>query len=67
VNERLPPEVEEKRQKLYPMMRAARKGIKRVKLVDKLYIDGEQQKPKDTRGTKHKNYFTERVADTLQT
>jgi hypothetical protein len=65
VNERFPPEVEDKRRKLYPMMRAARKQNKRVKLVvDKLYIDGDLQEPKDTHETEHKMHSTEQVAGT---
>ncbi|XP_062577804.1 uncharacterized protein LOC134239653 [Saccostrea cucullata] len=49
VNEQFPPEVEEKRRKLYPVMRKAMKNNKRVKLVvDKLYIDGEMYEPSDT-------------------
>ncbi|XP_061178382.1 uncharacterized protein LOC133187025 [Saccostrea echinata] len=42
VNEQYPTEIEEKRKKLYPVMRQARKDKKKVKLVrDILYIDGE--------------------------
>jgi hypothetical protein len=42
VNEQFPPEIEEKRRKLYPALRKARKNKKRVKLVvDRLYIEGE--------------------------
>lgn len=41
VNEQFPPEIEEKRKTLYPVMRTARKNGHRVKLVrDSLYIDG---------------------------
>nr|XP_022331758.1 uncharacterized protein LOC111129597 [Crassostrea virginica] len=41
VNEQFPPEIENNRKKLYPVMRQAKKDRKRVKLVrDTLYIDG---------------------------
>lgn len=46
VNEQFPPEIEEKRKKLYPIMRQAKKDNKRTKLVrDTLYIDGEEYIP----------------------
>jgi hypothetical protein len=41
VNEQYPPEIEERRKKLYPIMRQAKRDGKRVRLVkDSLYIDG---------------------------
>jgi hypothetical protein len=43
INEQFPPEIEERRKKLYPVMRQARKEQKRVRLVkDILYINGEK-------------------------
>ncbi|XP_061196027.1 uncharacterized protein LOC133204318 [Saccostrea echinata] len=46
VNEQFPQEIEERRKKLYPVMRQARKDKKRTKLVrDILYIDGEVYTP----------------------
>lgn len=46
VNEQFPPEIEEKRKTLYPVMRTARKNGHRVKLVrDSLYIDGRPYVP----------------------
>jgi hypothetical protein len=48
VNEQFPPEIEEKRRKLYPALRKARKDKKRVKLVvDRLYIEGELYVPSE--------------------
>ncbi|XP_061164517.1 uncharacterized protein LOC133173550 [Saccostrea echinata] len=48
VNEQYPPEVEERRKKLYPVIRQARKEHRRVKLVkDTLYIDGDLYVPED--------------------
>lgn len=46
VNEQFPPEIEEKRRKLYPVLRQAKKDHKKVKLVrDVLYIDGQEYIP----------------------
>ncbi|XP_062619728.1 uncharacterized protein LOC134281270 [Saccostrea cucullata] len=46
VNEQYPPEIEEKRKKLYPVLRQARKDHKKVKLVrDTLYVDGKVYTP----------------------
>lgn len=46
VNEQFPPEIEQKRKKLYPVMRQAKKENKRTKLVrDVLYINGEMYTP----------------------
>ena len=46
VNEQFPPEIEERRKKLYPVMRQAKKDKKRTKLVrDILYIEGEVYTP----------------------
>ena len=46
VNEQFPPEIEEKRKKLYPIMRQAKKDNKQAKLVrETLYIDGEEYIP----------------------
>lgn len=46
VNEQYPPEIEERRKKLYPVMRQAKKEKKRAKLVrDVLYIEGEIYTP----------------------
>ena len=43
VNEQFPPEIEEKRKKLYPVMRKAKRDNKKAKLVrDVLFIDGEE-------------------------
>ncbi|XP_062570261.1 uncharacterized protein LOC134232323 [Saccostrea cucullata] len=48
VNEQYPPEVEEQRKKLYPVIRQARKEHRRVKLVkDTLYVDGELYVPEE--------------------
>ncbi|XP_062574544.1 uncharacterized protein LOC134236388 [Saccostrea cucullata] len=48
INEQFPPEIEEKRKKLYPVMREARLNDRRVKLVvDKLYIDGSLYVPNE--------------------
>ncbi|XP_061179393.1 uncharacterized protein LOC133188019 [Saccostrea echinata] len=65
VNEQFPPEVEEKRRKLYPVMRKAMKENRRVKLVvDKLYIDGKMYEPNATQ--EHVNapsYPTRRMSE----
>lgn len=46
VNEHFPPEIERKRQKLYPVMKQAKKENKQTELVwDVLYIDGEMYTP----------------------
>ncbi|XP_062609377.1 uncharacterized protein LOC134271145 [Saccostrea cucullata] len=46
VNEQFPPEIEERRRKLYPVLRQALKDHKRAKLVkDTLYIDGKEYIP----------------------
>lgn len=49
VNEQFPPEIEEKRKKLYPLLRQAKKENKRAKLVrDILYIDGKEHTPQES-------------------
>lgn len=46
VNEQYPPEIVERRKKLYPVMRQVKKEKKQVKLVrDVLYIEGEIYTP----------------------
>lgn len=46
VNEQFPPEIEERRRKLYPVLRQAKKDHRKVKLVrDVLYIDGQEYIP----------------------
>lgn len=48
-NEQFPPEIEEKRRKLYPGQRQAKKDNKRVQLVrDVLYIDGKEYTPPES-------------------
>lgn len=48
-NEQFPPEIEEKRRKLYPVQRQAKKDNKRVQLVrDVLYIDGKEYTPSES-------------------
>lgn len=48
VNEQFPPEIEERRKKLYPVLRLARQKHSHVRLVvDKLYIDGKLYNPED--------------------
>lgn len=48
-NEQFPPEIEEKRRKLYPVQRQAKKDNKRVQLVrDVLYIDGKEYTPPES-------------------
>lgn len=43
VNEQFPPEIEEKRKRLYPVLRQAKKDHKRASLIrDTLYIEGEK-------------------------
>lgn len=49
VNEQFPPEIEEKRRKLYPILRQAKKDKKRAKLVrDTLYIEGKEYVPEES-------------------
>jgi hypothetical protein len=46
VNEQFPPEIEEKRKQLYPVLRQAKKDKKRANLIrDTLYIEGEKYSP----------------------
>lgn len=46
VNKQFPPEIEERRRKLYPVLRQAKKDHRKVKLVrDVLYIDGQEYIP----------------------
>lgn len=46
VNEQFPPEIEEKRKRLYPVLRQAKKDHKRASLIrDTLYIEGEKYDP----------------------
>lgn len=48
-NEQFPPKIEEKRRKLYPVQRQAKKDNKRVQLVrDVLYIDGKEYTPPES-------------------
>ena len=63
INEQYPAEIEERRKKLYPVMRQARADNRRVKLVrDVLYIDGDvytpenrETQPEQTRRSTHQS------------
>lgn len=65
VNEQFPPEIEERRKKLYPIMRLAKRDGKRVRLVkDLLYVNGELYDPEKDVSTQPERMPYSRVVNT---
>lgn len=60
-----PPEIEERRKKLYPIMRLAKRDGKRVRLVkDLLYVNGELYDPEKDVSTQPERMPYSRVVNT---
>ncbi|XP_062595662.1 uncharacterized protein LOC134257022 [Saccostrea cucullata] len=66
VNEQFPPEIEEKRKKLYPVMKQAKLDHKRTKLVcDKLFINGKEYIPQENAPVFRSEWNSESAPDQI--